>query len=218
MPNYELSALETRILGCLLEMERVTPENYPLSLNALAAACNQSTAREPVASYDNHTVEEGVNSLRERKLAVAVFGAGSRVQKYRHNLLEHYNLEPREIAVLCVLMLRGPQTPGELRGRTERMFTFGSLEAVDACLEELARGDDPLVRLMPARPGQKERRYVQLFSAESATPEVSSETVIPLTARGTTGRTETWEAELEQLRQELAELRAEFASFRQQFE
>ena len=122
MPKYALSALETRILGCLLEKERVTPENYPLSLNALAAACNQATNREPVTSYDNHTVEDGVNGLREKKLAIAVFGAGSRVQKYRHNLLEHYNFDPKEIAVLCVLMLRGPQTPGELRQRTERML------------------------------------------------------------------------------------------------
>ena len=218
MPHYDLSALETRILGCLLEKERVTPENYPLSLNALAAACNQSTAREPVTSYDNHAVEEGVNSLREKKLAVAVFGAGSRVQKYRHNLLEHYNLEPKEIALLCVLMLRGPQTPGELRTRTERMFMFGTLEAVDACLEDLARGDDPLVQLLPPRPGQKERRFVQLFSEEGAIPEDSSVVAAPTLGRSTGARIDALEAEVAQLRKELEDVRSELALFRQQFE
>lgn len=218
MPTYALSALKTRILGCLLEKERVTPENYPLSLNGLSAACNQSTNREPVTAYDHHTIEEGVNSLREKKLAIAVFGAGSRVQKYRHNLLEYYSLEPKEIAVLCVLMLRGPQTPGELRIRTERMFNFGTLEAVDACLEELARGDDPLVKLLPPRPGQKERRFVQLFSEEGAIPEELPGAVAAAPGRSTGTRVEALETEVVQLRQELAELRAEFAAFRQQFE
>src|SRR6266478_3187191 len=166
MPHFELSPVETRILGCLLEKERVTPENYPISLHSLTAACNQSTNRDPVTSFDERTVETGVTNLRQEKLATMIHSAGARVQKYRHNLPDHYDLQPKEIALLCVLMLRGPQTPGELRGRTERMFSFGSLEAVEASLNELARGDDPLVRMLPPQPGQKERRYVQLLSGE----------------------------------------------------
>src|SRR5260221_545616 len=149
---FELNALETRVLGCLLEKERHTPENYPLSLHALTAACNQSTNREPVTSYDEKHVETGVNALREKKLASVIFGAGSRVQKYRHLLLNHFELKPPEIAVLCVLLLRGLQTPGELRSRTERLFHFPDLETVQNCLDELALDATPLVRMLDARP------------------------------------------------------------------
>src|SRR5437879_6202715 len=130
MQSLELTAVEARILGCMLEKERVTPENYPLSLNSLVAACNQSTNRDPVTSFDEKTVDAGLSSLREKKLATVTFGSGARVQKYRHNLLDHFNLEPREVALLCVLLLRGAQTPGELRARTERMFHFASTEEV----------------------------------------------------------------------------------------
>ena len=114
------------MLGCLLEKERLTPENYPISLNSLTAACNQSTNRDPVTAYDERTVDDGLTALREKKLAVMIHAAGSRVQKYRHNLPAHYELQPREVALLCVLMLRGPQTPGELRIRTERFHSFAS--------------------------------------------------------------------------------------------
>src|SRR5687768_10329093 len=117
---FDLSALDTRILGCLLEKERLTPENYPLSLNSRTAACNQSTNREPVTSYDEKTVEGGIGSLREKKLVTMLQMAGSRVPKYRHRFPEHFSLESKEMAVLCILLLRGPQTPGELRQRTER--------------------------------------------------------------------------------------------------
>src|SRR5882724_5153407 len=123
----ELNALETRILGCLLEKERLTPENYPLSLNGLTAACNQTTNRDPITAYDEKTVEAGVNALREKKLAMVIFGAGSRVQKYRHRFEDHYVLERPETALICTLLLRGPQTLGELRTRTERFFAFASL-------------------------------------------------------------------------------------------
>src|SRR5437764_948872 len=114
----QLSSVETRTLGCLLEKERITPENYPLSLHSLTVACNQSTNREPVVGYDEKTVERALDSLREKKLATVIWGAGARVQKYRHNLLDVYTLDKREAALLCVLMLRGAQTPGELRART----------------------------------------------------------------------------------------------------
>lgn len=218
---FALNALETRVLGCLLEKERHTPENYPLSLHALTAACNQSTNREPVTGYDEKTVEEGVNALREKKLASVVFGAGSRVQKYRHLLLNHYTLEPPEIALLCVLLLRGPQTPGELRLRTERMFNFGTLEAVQSRLDDLAIDATALVRLLDPRPGQKERRYAQILSVESIHAEPSAD-IIPFphepAPRPDGDRLLTLENEVASLKAELVQLRAEFAAFRQQFE
>ncbi len=221
-----LSAVETRILGCLLEKERLTPENYPISLNSLVAACNQSTNRDPVVGYDERTVEQGVTSLREKKLAVLVHLAGARVGKYRHSLPEQYELSGPETALLCVLMLRGPQTPGELRARTERMHNFPSLESVEAQLAGLGKGVDPLVKILPARPGQKERRYVQLLSAEL--PEeagdgggfgFAGETRIELEPRPEqAGKLEAMEQEIASLRDELRQLREEFAAFRKQFE
>jgi uncharacterized protein YceH (UPF0502 family) len=220
---FDLNALETRVLGCLLEKERLTPENYPLSLNALTNACNQSTNREPVTGYDEKSVEAGVNSLREKKLASVVFGAGSRVQKYRHLLLNHFTLEPPEIALLCVLLLRGPQTPGELRTRTERMFNFGSLEATQSRLDDLAIDATPLVRLLDSRPGQKERRYAQLLSAESVYAETPAEAAIVAAPRepapdADDGRLVALEQEIAGLKTELAQIREEFAAFRKQFE
>src|SRR5271155_2770333 len=122
--DFTLSPLETRVLGCLLEKERITPENYPLSLHSLTAACNQTTNRDPVTGYEEKTVEQALDALRGMKLATMVWGAGARVQKYRHNLPDFYTLDEGEIALMCVLMLRGRQTPGELRTRTERMHAF----------------------------------------------------------------------------------------------
>lgn len=220
MLPFNLNPVETRILGCLLEKERITPENYPLSLHSLTAACNQATNRDPVVSHSEKTVEAGVNSLREKKLARVIFGTGSRVQKYRHNLLEHFHLGPGEVALFCVLLLRGPQTPGELRGRAERLHAFGTLLEVEACLEELAKDAAPLVRVLPPRPGQKERRYEQLFSAESLgakAPEfepAAEDTGPPQSD----SRLEILEKEVAALRTELHQLREELAGFRKQFE
>ncbi len=211
-----LSPVETRILGCLLEKERTTPDVYPLSLNSLAVACNQTTNREPVVAYDENAVEQGLASLREKKLATVIFGAGSRVQKYRHTLLETYNLDRREVALLCVLLLRGTQTPGELRTRTERLCGVLTLEETEACLENLTRGEHPLVRAIPARLGQKEKRYVQLLSGEPDLAEPPSAAHI----EGPIGksRIEKLEEEVASLRGELQNLREEFAAFRKQFE
>jgi uncharacterized protein YceH (UPF0502 family) len=223
MSSFALTPIETRILGCLLEKERLTPENYPLSLNSLTAACNQSTNREPVVSYDEKTVDAGLTSLREKKLASVIFGAGSRVQKYRHKLLEHYNLTPAEVGLICVLLLRGPQTPGELRIRTERMHTFESVADVQAKLDELSRGDAPLIRVLDARPGQKERRYIQLLSAEQ--PEsaeiASTQSFAPEPAHqdsASLAKIDAMAKEIADLRTELQQLREEFAAFRKQFE
>jgi uncharacterized protein YceH (UPF0502 family) len=222
VPHFELSPIETRVLGCLLEKERLTPENYPISLNSLVAACNQSTNREPVTSYEDRAIDAALTSLRGEKLAIMIHSAGARVQKYRHNLPEHYDLAPREVALLCVLMLRGPQTPGELRQRTERMHAFPSLEEVEAALSGLAKGDEPLVRVLPARPGQKERRYVQLLSGEPSeetlqgTPVAAADAGEPGVSRS--ARIEALEQEVATLREELQSLRALFEEFRKQFE
>jgi len=215
----ELNALETRILGCLLEKERLTPENYPLSLHSLTAACNQSTNRDPITAFDEKTVEEGVNGLREKKLAMVIFGAGSRVQKYRHRFPDHYELDPEEIALVCVLLLRGPQTLGELRARTERFFTFASLDAVRECLEDLAKEGTALVSLLPQQPGQKEQRYIQRLSIPSVFEQPSNETsVIEAPSSGNLRvRVDALEKQVGELQTELQRVREELAAFRQQF-
>jgi uncharacterized protein len=216
--SLDLQPVEARILGCLLEKERTTPENYPLSLNGLVSACNQTTNREPITAYDEKTIDSGIFSLREKKIVTVVFGGGSRVQKYRHNLPEQFDLDRRDFAVMTVLLLRGPQTAGELRSRTERMFHFASLEELESCMEGLGRGDSPLVKLLAQQPGQKERRYVELFSTEpeggwqSAAP-----TPIPRSAPEP-GEIESLKTEIAALREEIAELKSQFADFRKQFE
>jgi uncharacterized protein YceH (UPF0502 family) len=210
---FELNALETRILGCLLEKERLTPETYPMSLNGLTLACNQSTNREPVTSYDERTIETALDTLREKKLAMVISGAGMRVPKYRHRLPEHTALEANETAIICVLLLRGAQTAGELRQRCERMFAFANLEAVEQCLAGLEAEDRGLVSLLPQRPGQKERRYLQRLSSAAVLAEPASEGVEPaaIPALPLAERVTALEAEVQRLR-------AELEGFRKQFE
>jgi uncharacterized protein YceH (UPF0502 family) len=214
----QLTNDEVRVLGCLLEKERTTPENYPLSLLALTAACNQSTNREPVMSLGERDVEEAVNSLREKKLASVIFGAGARVQKYRHTLPAIYNFSPQENALLCVLLLRGPQTPGELRARAERMAGFASLADVESVLAGLAGAAEPLVRVMPARAGQKERRYVQLLAGEPADEPAPTVSDAPAERPRPVAANTELERRVGALEQSLAELREEVAQFRKQFE
>ena len=219
-----LSFPETRVLGCLIEKELTTPDYYPLTLNSLVTACNQTTNREPVVAFDDRTAQEAVDSLREKKLATVVFGSGSRSQKYRHDFLNHYELSRRELALVGVLLLRGPQTPGELRQRAERMAGgLPALPEVEACLDELARGDSPLLRVIPAGLGRKEKRYVHLLSGE---PPESLFTAAPVATHGFAGLppVEASPSQLEELRGELAavraevqELRAAFEAFRNQF-
>lgn len=207
----ELTFPETRVLGCLLEKEATTPEYYPLSLNAVVTACNQTTNREPVVAFDERTVQEALDGLRGKGLATVLFGAGSRVQKYRHDLPDHYDLDRRERALLCVLLLRGPQTPGELRQRTERMAGFAELAEVEAVLDGLCRGTDPLVRVIAAGLGRKERRFVHLLAGEPSVeampapePFVSSSAAL--------------QGEVAALREEVRGLREELAAFKRQFE
>ncbi len=155
-PNLILSDVEARVLGSLIEKDITTPDYYPLSLNALVNACNQKSNREPVMNLDEATVREALDSLQENRLAGPSSSADGRVAKYEHRLQEVFNFDRREIAVLCVLLLRGPQTPGELRGRSERMHRFEDLEQVQSTLQRLAEHDPPLVRVLPRQPGTKE--------------------------------------------------------------
>jgi len=169
----DLSASETRVLGCLLEKQRTTPDAYPLSLNALRLACNQSTNREPVVDYDDAVIRDALHRLERRGYARLASGAGSRAPKYRHLLADALPMSADEQAVMCVLMLRGAQTPGELKQRTERMHAFGGLQAVHQTLERLI--ERQLVARLERRPGHKEERYAQLLGdgedRASAQPE-----------------------------------------------
>jgi uncharacterized protein YceH (UPF0502 family) len=164
----DLSASETRVLGCLLEKQRTTPDVYPLSLNALRLACNQSTNRDPVVSYDDEILRDALHRLERRGLVRLASGAGSRAAKYRHRLDEALPMSSDERAVMCVLMLRGPQTPGELKQRTERMHAFPDLAGVHETLERLIGRE--LVRRLERRPGHKEERYAQLLEDHEAEP------------------------------------------------
>jgi hypothetical protein len=155
---------EVRILGCLIEKEMTTPEYYPLSLNALTDACNQKTNRSPVVAYDEATVAEKLESLRQKGLAGRIQAPGSRVAKYLHAVLDRHDLSRQELALLCELMLRGPQTPGELRSRAERMCPIGSIEDAERALQTLIEHDPPLVEKLPRELGRKECRYAHLLS------------------------------------------------------
>ena len=161
----DLSAPEIRVLGCLLEKQRTTPEAYPLSLNALRLACNQSTNRDPVTAYDEPVVRDALHRLSRRRWARLASGPGSRAPKYRHLLDEAFGLPEDELAVLCVLMLRGPQTPGELKQRTERLHPLADLSAVIDALERLIERE--LAVRLQRRPGQKEERYAQLLGEDA---------------------------------------------------
>src|SRR5580658_8809386 len=166
--HFILTELETRVLGSLIEKDITTPDYYPLSLNALVNACNQKNNRDPVMTLDEPTVGDALASLQEKRLAGPAGGADSRVTKFEHRLQEVFNFDRREIAVVCVLLLRGPQTPGELRSRTERMYHFEALEDVVSTLDRLAQRELPLARVLPRQPGTKESRYMHLFSGEPA--------------------------------------------------
>jgi uncharacterized protein len=161
----DLTAPEIRVLGCLLEKQRTTPEAYPLSLNALRLACNQSTNRDPVVEYDEATIRDALHRLSRRRWARLASGQGSRAPKYRHLLDEALPLPADETALLCVLMLRGAQTPGELKQRSDRLHPMADLGAVHAALERLI--DRELVARLPRRPGQKEERYVQRLGEDA---------------------------------------------------
>jgi uncharacterized protein len=217
-----LNELECRVLGSLIEKDITTPDYYPLSLNALVNACNQKNNRDPVMNLDEAAVRQALTTLQEKRMAGPATGADSRVPKFEHRLQEVFNFDRREIAVICVLLLRGPQTPGELRGRTDRLYHFETLDDVVSTLDRLAQRETPLVCVLPRQPGTKESRYMHLFSGQPS-PDVAraltlaSEAPVVSTAAHD-DRMSRLETDVAQLRQELAEIRQQLAEFRKQFE
>lgn len=222
-PLPPLSSVEARVLGALIEKQITTPDYYPLTLNALVNACNQLTNREPVMSLDEADVTSAIDSLRGKRLATLFSGQESRVAKYKHTLTDALLLTPAEVALLTVLMLRGPQTIGELRTRSERLFRFDSLPEVEACLKELVdRQPRPLVVKLPRQPGAKEARFAHLLSGPVAT--MTAVTAIPFEAPPVPPASEGPDrvaelaADVARLDRELAELRQQFTEFRKQLE
>jgi uncharacterized protein YceH (UPF0502 family) len=220
-----LTEIETRVLGSLIEKDITTPDYYPLSLNALVNACNQKNNREPVMTLNEETVRQALNTLQEKRLAGPASGADSRVTKFEHRLQEVFNFDRRETAVVCVLLLRGPQTPGELRSRTDRMYHFEALDDIVSTLDRLAQREPPLARVLPRQPGTKESRYTHLFSGEPPIPDAAGSADVaraPSPAFAGTGsasdRLTTLEEEVARLRQELSEVQQQLAAFRKQFE
>jgi uncharacterized protein len=206
--DWALEASEVRVLGSLLEKEIATPEYYPLSLNALVNACNQKSNREPVVSYDEATVEEALAGLRAKGMAVRITG-DSRVPKHGQRFTETLNLGRREAALMCVLMLRGPQTTGELRTRAERLYSFDDLEAVEGTLNRLAEGG--LVKKLARQAGSREPRYAHLLAGEPVAVE-------EVAAAASGARVPTHEERIAALERDLAELRRAFDEFRGRFE
>jgi len=206
------------VLGCLVEKEITTPEYYPLSLNALVHACNQKSNRDPLMNLGEDAVRQALRALGEETLARSASG-DSRVAKYEHRLADTFNFTRPETAILCELLLRGPQTPGELRSRAERMHPFEDLSVVHSTLKHLMEREPPLVKVLPRQPGNKEARYVHLLSGDVDVPEtapVKETTMSSGTAEN--ARTAALESEVAGLQKEVTDLKKQFAEFRKQFE
>lgn len=208
-----LTATEIRVLGSLIEKEMTTPDYYPLTLNSLTTACNQKSNRHPVLEFDETDVVKALDTLRFKGMAVQASGEGSRVPKYGHNLEAKLHFEPEQLAILCELFVRGPQTLGELRTRCERMRPFADLAAVEEVLTELMELDTPLVIKMPRQPGRKEQRYAHLMAGEPELPE--AEAAPPEAARL---KVAAENERISKLEEEVAALKAEFEEFKKQFE
>ena len=214
-----LSEVETRVLGALIEKELTTPEYYPLSLNALVNACNQKSNRYPVMNLDENAVSQAIRSLDKEGLAGPADAMDNRVAKFGHRLQEAFNFDRREIAVLCELLLRGPQTPGELRSRAERMHHFDDLGQVQLTLQRLAQREPPVVKVLHRQPGMKEARYTHLLSGDvqsQTVPAVPETEIAHGSGRGE--RIASLEKEVADLRKEISDLKQEFAAFRKGFE
>lgn len=214
--SENLTETEARIVGALVEKQLTTPEYYPLTLNALIAACNQKSNREPVMSLTEEIVSRNLEDLRDKNLVYVFYGSTSRVPKYKHMLPQVYELESSEVAVICVLMLRGAQTLGELRERTGRLYEFSGLGEVNETLDALARRDESLVVKLERQAGQKEARFAHLLSGEVVNyspPEKSSPR-----SPAESGRIENLEREMENLRSKFNLFRQEFEEFKKQFE
>jgi len=216
--NPVLTDTEIRVLGSLVEKDITTPDYYPLSLNALVNACNQKNNREPVTNLTEEQVRQSLSTLQEKRLAGPASGADSRVSKYEHRLQEVFNFTRGEIAVMCVMLLRGPQTPGELRGRTERMYQFETLDDVQSNLQRLIQKDPPLVKMLARQPGTKENRYAHLLAGEIEEAEVTRVEKALAPSASEASRIQSLEAEISELKTEIASLKQQFAEFRKQFE
>jgi len=217
-----LNDIEARILGALIEKQVTTPEYYPLTLNSLMLACNQKNNRTPVTAYDEAMVAQGLETLREKNLAYVFYGSTSRVPKYKHVLPEVMHLSQPELALICVLLLRGPQTSGELATRGFRLHEFSGLEEVESTLNSLiSREPDPLVTRLPRQPGQKEARFAHLLAGEVSIDTVHEEAA-PTRGRGRGDiqgdRMTSLEGEVERLRGEVLSLKEQFEGFKKQFE
>ena len=210
----KLTAAEARVLGCLVEKEITTPDYYPLTLNALVNACNQRSNREPVMDLNEDDVRQALHGLEDQRLAGRARSADGRVTKYEHWLGEAFNFSRAEIALISVLMLRGPQTPGELRGRTERMHQFGEIANVIAGLQKLMEREPPLVALLPRQPGAREARYTQLLSNtdESISANPSSD------ATSQVENSQDQNDRIAQLESVVAELKREVAALREKID
>jgi uncharacterized protein YceH (UPF0502 family) len=216
--ELSLTEAEGRVLGSLIEKDITTPEYYPLSLNALVNACNQKSNRDPVMQLDEDAIRDAISGLQQQRMAGPAGGADSRVTKFEHRLQEVFNFTRPEIAVLCVLLLRGPQTPGELRGRTERLHPFAALDDVQSALQKLMQRAPPLVKVLPRQPGTKESRWVHLLAGDVVVPESPH-----LAATGDRpsvdgDRVTRLEEEVAELRREVGGLKDQLERFRKQFE
>jgi uncharacterized protein len=225
MPGVTLTPIEARVLGSLIEKEITTPEYYPLSLNALTNACNQKSNRDPVLHLEENEIRRALNHLESQSLVRSVSASDSRVTKFEHRLQEAFNFYRPEIAVICELLLRGPQTPGELRTRASRMHAFEDLDSVHSALQRLAKREPPLVTLLPRQPGTKEARYVHLLgesppaaASAAANSEASPRESLVQAELLPADRVESLAQEIAQLRDQIADLQSQFAVFRKQFE
>ncbi|GAB5520637.1 MAG: YceH family protein [Rhodothermales bacterium] len=219
MTDFDLDPAEVRVLGVLVEKELSTPDYYPMTLNALRQACNQKTNRDPVVAYSADDVQIALDTLKRRRLVGTTSGMSSRSTKYRHALPQVMDLGKAERAVMAVLLLRGPQTVGEIRARTGRMYEFESMDNVEAILSTLAEAREEqlpaLVTALPVQPGRKEARYAHLLSGPPDLDALEAEAVV---TTGSSSRLDALETEVASLKQQLTDLNEAFATFRSQFE
>ena len=218
-----LNEFEARVLGALIEKEITTPDYYPISLNALVNACNQKSNRDPLMTLDENSVREALRSLNQKELAGPADTFDSRVAKYEHRMQEAFNFTRSETAILCELLLRGPQTPGELRSRAERMHHFDELSQVQSALQLLMKREPPLAAVLPRQSGRKEARYAHLLSGdvkqvETVPPGPDATSTGGSNSHTNTERIALLENEVSALKQELSDLKAQLANFRKQFE
>jgi uncharacterized protein YceH (UPF0502 family) len=217
--EFRLTETEVRVLGSLIEKDITTPEYYPLSLNALVNACNQKTNRDPVMQLDEDAVRGALEGLQQQRMAGPARGADSRVTKYEQRLQEVFNFTRPEIAVLCVLLLRGPQTPGELRGRGERLHRFETLEDVQSALQKLMQREPPLAKVLRRQPGTKESRYAHLLAGDVVEAEVPVQAGVAVERNPADAeRIERLEEEVAELRREVSDVKDQLERFRRQFE